>query len=113
VQRYTHKVTFSTDRETFAHLEARAEIAGMTPHQVARDLLEAKLKDRDEHILLALNLIAEKLDAVAQQTEKNTEQLTTLRDTLGDDLRGLAPFLNQLFTKVNGIANTLNIKGGS
>ena len=100
MKRYTHKVTFSTDRETFQHLEARASMVGMTAHQVARELLEAKVQNQDENILLALNLIAQKLDTVAQQTERNSEELGEFRRVIADDFTSLSQFLNKLADRV-------------
>lgn len=80
MNRYRHKVTFSVEDSHWKELEERARRAGMSPHQLARDILVAGLTDEKASFVQMLNLLAEMVQTGREETR---EELQAVRRQLG------------------------------
>lgn len=84
MHRYRHKITFSIEESHWKLLDDRAKRAGVSPHQLARDIFTAGLTDERASFVRMLNLLAEQVQTGREETKG---EINTLDKRLSSALR--------------------------
>lgn len=102
MKKYPHGISFAVGARHFEELKKRATAAGISPNQVARELVEERLDRNDQALLDALNFLAQQINELANRLEENSTEVKTLRrefgtlrTEIGEDFQGLAQVINQ------------------
>jgi len=73
VKKLTHPIGYNTNEYYFEKLKARGKRYDLSPHQMARVLMEASLEESQEEIKEGITLLAVKLTELEQKIDKQGE----------------------------------------